>query len=250
MSPALKAVGRFWWLPVLGLVVGIAAAAALVSRQPATIYTASDTVLVSSPSLPYLRTAQMQTTQVPAKGSTAKGKKKVPATTSTTVVPPDTQVLVNAANLYPMLIQSDEIRKLRVKLYGAVPGRVTASALASSTNTYGVYHPSPLPLITVKTTSRKPAAAAKLASDTVNAFTIWILRRQRASGIPKSQRITIEQLRVRVQSSGGSKLGLPLFAAVLVLLAFSALAVLVDRVRPRREGALEGAAPVAHRRVA
>jgi hypothetical protein len=155
MSPALKAVGRFWWLPVIGLLVGIVAAAALVSRQPATIYTASDTVLVSSPSLPYLRTAQMQTTQVPAKGSTVKGKKKVPATTSTTVVPPDTQVLVNAANLYPALIQSDEIRKLRVKLYGAVPGRVTASALASSTNTYGVYHPSPLPLITVP-----PVAAA------------------------------------------------------------------------------------------
>ena len=249
MSPALKAVGRFWWLPVIGLAVGIAAAAALVSRQPPTIYTASDTVLVSSPALPYLRTAQTQTTQIPAKATTAKGKKPAP-TTSTTIVPPDTQVLVNAANLYPMLIQSDEIRKLRVQLYGATPGLVTASALASSTNTYGVYHPSPLPLITVKTTSRRPGAAAKLASDTVHAFGIWILRRQRASGIPKSQRITIEQLRVRVQSSGGSTLGLPLFAAVLVLLAFCALAVLVDRVRPRREGALEGAAPVAHRRVA
>jgi hypothetical protein len=149
-----------------------------------------------------------------------------------------------------MLIQSDEIRKLRIKLYGAVSGRVTASALASSTNTYGVYHPSPLPLITLKTTSKRPAAAAKLASDTVQAFQVWILRRQRDSGIPKSQRITIEQLRVRVQSSGGSTLGLPLFAGVLVLLGFCGLAVLADRVRPRRAGALEDAAPVAHRRVA
>ena len=249
MSPVLKAVRRFWWLLAIGLIAGAVAAAALVKRQPAPIYTASDTVLVWSPSAPYLRTAQTQTTQTPAKGTARKGKKPVPST-STTIVPPNTQVLVNAANLYPMFIQSDEIRKLRVKLYGAVPGKVTASAFASSTNTYGVYHPSPLPLITVKTTSKRPAAAAKLAADTVHAFGIWIVRRQRNSGIPKSQRITIEQLRVRVQSSSNSKLGLPLFAGVLVLLAFCALAVLVDRVRPRREGAVEGTAPVAHRRVA
>jgi hypothetical protein len=159
-------------------------------------------------------------------------------------------VLVNAANLYPQFIQSDEIRKLRVQLYGATPGIVTASALASSTNTYGVYHPSPLPLITVRTTSRKPEGAAKLATNTVRAFGIWLLRRQQHSGIPTSQRITIEQLRVRVASSGNSSLGLPVFGAALVLLAFCGLAVLLDRVRPRREGALDGAAPVAHRRVA
>jgi hypothetical protein len=230
--------------------VGLVGAAALVSRQPPAIYTAADTVLVTSENAPYLRTAQMQITQTAGKGKIVKGKKPAPSS-QTTVVPPDTQVLVNAANLYPQFIQSDEIRKLRVALYGATPGIVTASALASSTNTYGVYHPSPLPLITVRTTSRKPEGAARLANNTVRAFGIWLLRRQKAAGIPKSQRITIEQLRVRVaQSSGNSKLGLPVFAAVLVLLGFCGLAVLLDRVRPRREGALDGAAPVAHRRVA
>ena len=249
MSPGLKALVRFWWLPVLGLAAGIFVAAALVARQPGPIYTASDTVLVTSPASPYLRTAQLQTTATPAKATAAKHKKSTSPSTSTTSAPPDTQVLVNAANLYPMLIQSDEIRKLRVKLYGATPGRLSASAIASSTNSYGVYHPSPLPVIMVKTTSKRPGAAAKLATDTVNAFGVWLLHRQQASDIPKSQRITIEQLRVRVQSSGGSTLALPLFAAVLVLLGFCGLAVLVDRARPRREEALEGA-PVAHRRVA
>jgi hypothetical protein len=250
MSPALNALVRFWWLPVMGLVVGVLAAGALLSRQPPTIYTATDTVLVSSPNAPYLRTAQMQTTPTAVKSTPAKkGKTAAKPGTSTTIVPPDTQVLVNAANLYPMLIQSDEIRKLRVKRYGLTPGRVTSSALASSTNTYGVYHPSPLPLITIMTTSRKSANASKLATDTVAAFQIWIKRRQRASNIPASQRITIEQLRVRVKSSGSSTLGLPLFAGVLVLLAFSGFAVLLDRARPRGEGALD-AAPVPHRRVA
>jgi len=250
MSPALNALLRFWWLPVMGLVVGVLAAGALLARQPPTIYTATDTVLVSSPNAPYLRTAQMQTTPTTVKSAPVKGKKATTKPgTSTTIVPPDTQVLVNAANLYPMLIQSDEIRKLRVKMFGLTPGRVTSTALASSTNTYGVYHPSPLPLITIMTTSRKPANASKLATDTVAAFQVWIKRRQRTSNIPASQRITVEQLRVKVTSSGSSKLGLPLFAGVLVLLAFSAFAVLLDRARPQRERARDQA-PVPHRRVA
>ena len=58
--------------------------------------------------------------------------------TASAPTPPDTQVLVNAANLYPLLIQSDVIAKLRRDTYGPTPGTVTATALASSTNTYGV----------------------------------------------------------------------------------------------------------------
>ena len=100
MMPALKAVGRFWWLAVIGLAVGLVAAAGLVSRQPPAIYTASDTVLVSSPNAPYLRTAQMQITQTAGKGKTVKGKKPAPSS-STTIVPPDTQVLVERGEPLP-----------------------------------------------------------------------------------------------------------------------------------------------------
>jgi hypothetical protein len=251
MSPVFRALIRFWWLPVAGAIVGVVAAAALISRQPPPVYTATDNVLVTSPNSPYLRTAQMQIIGTSTKATT-KGKKKRGAAsgTSTSSVPPDTQVLVNAANLYPLLIQSDGIRKLRESLYGPTPGRLTASALASSTNTYGVYHPSPLPVIVVKTTSRRPASASKLADDTVRAFGVWLLRRQVSAGIPKSQRITIEQLRVRVTATTNSKLGLPLFAGVVVLLAFCGLALVADRARARREDTDEGAAPVPHRRVA
>jgi hypothetical protein len=255
MIQALNAVLRFWWLPVIGLVVGVAAAVGLLSRQPATIYTATDTVLVTSPSAPYLRTAQTQATTVPAQakksGPGAKRKPVTPASVRSTTSAPDTQVLVNAANLYPLLIQSDEIRKLRIAQFGPTPGRVSATALASSTNTYGVYHPSPLPVITVKTTSRRSGAAQKLAVDTVSTFGMWIAQRQKDAGVPKAERITIEQLRVRVQSSGGTSYGLPAFVLVVVLLAFGGLAVLADRLRPRRNPVLEGHVPVAsHQRVA
>jgi uncharacterized protein involved in exopolysaccharide biosynthesis len=260
MNSALNALVRFWWLPLVGVAAGVLAAAVLISRQPPTIYTATDTVLVNSPSAPYLRTAQTQSTALPApRHSNAAGKgakkKRQPAqpTVRATTSAPDTQVLVNAANLYPLLIQSDEIRKLRESLYGKTPGRVTATALASSTNTYGVYHPSPLPVITVKTTSRRSRSAQKLAADTVSAFGVWIAQRQKDAGIPKSERITIEQLRVRVQSSSSSSLGMPAFALVVVLLAFCGLALLADRVRPRGEAVREESAamtPARRRRVA
>ena len=82
------------------------------------------------------------------------------------------------------------------------------------------------------------------------AFGVWLLRRQVDAGIPRSQRITIEQLRVRVASTSNSKLGFPLFAGVVVFLAFCGLAVIADRVRAGREDPVEGAAPVPHRRVA
>src|SRR4051794_35153385 len=101
MIQALNAVLRFWWLPVIGLAVGIAAAVGLLSRQPATIYTATDTVLVTSPSAPYLRTAQTQATTVPAQvrskksGPGAKRKPVTPASVRSTTSAPDTQVLVN-----------------------------------------------------------------------------------------------------------------------------------------------------------
>lgn len=240
MSPTLRALVRFWWILAAGLVVGALVALVVAGRQPSTVYTASENVLVTSPSAPYLRTVQTGPTG-------AKTKQPVAVSTS----PTDTQSLVNAANLYPLLIQSDAIAKLRESLYGPAPGTLSATALASSTNTYGVYHPSPLPVITVKAGAHRPAAAQKLAVDTVKAFGLWIVRQQKAAAIPATQRIAIERLGVRVRSSGGASAGLPLFAAVIVLLGFCGLAVVADRFRPRRSLAVDESAPARpHRHVA
>ena len=117
MSPTLHALARFWWIVAAGLVAAILVALVVVGRQPSALYTASENVLVTSASAPYLRTVQTgQAAQPPA----AKTKKKAPVTSSTS--PTDTQSLVNAANLYPLLIQSDAIAKLRASLYGPAPG--------------------------------------------------------------------------------------------------------------------------------
>lgn len=237
---AARGLLRFWWLVVLGLAAGVVGAGALISHEPPTIYTANDTVLVNSADAPYLRTVQPAAPVTTASKSSSKKKKQATVKSTTPApTPPNTQVLVNAANLYPLFMQSDEIRKLRISLYGPTPGRVTANAIASSTNTYGVYHPSPLPVIMVKATSRRSKSAQKLAVDTVKAFGIWIVRHQQEAGVPRSQRINVEQLRVRVQSSSGTTYSLPAFAALVCVLAFCGLAVLADRVWPRRAEATE-----------
>lgn len=221
---------RFWWIVVAGAVVGVAAAAGLFSRQPAPIYTANDTIYVTSASQPYLRTLQPQASTRPAASAQTKARSG-----GTTLSTPDTTVLVNAANLYPLLIESGQITKLRESRYGDTKGRVTATAFASATNTYGVYHPSPLPVIVVKATSRYSATATKVAADTVKAFSYWVTQHQQAARIPQAQRIQIQQLSIQVTSAKRSSIGLPVFVGGIVLLAFCGVAVLADRVRPRRE---------------
>jgi hypothetical protein len=231
---------RFWWIAVAGVAAGAAAGLGLLSRQPAPVYTANATVLVTSASEPYLRTAQPQpaaaTAAQPAasKGKKAAAKKSAPQS-RTTVSTPNTQVLVNAANLYPLLIESGQIKRLRESVYGKTPGTLTATAFASATNTYGVYHPSPLPVIVVKATSQHADSASRLAVFTVRAFRSWIAQQQQRARIPASQRIGIEQLRVRVTSASSSSRALPIFVGGVILLAFCGVAVLADRLRPRRE---------------
>ena len=237
MSPTLHALVRFWWIVAAGVVAAAVVAVAVREQQPKPLFTASENVLVTSPSAPYLQTIPAPT------------KAKQPAASST--LSNDTQALVSAANLYPLLIQSDAVARLRESLYGPSRGTLAVSALASSTNTYGVYHPSPLPVIAVKASAHTPAGAEKLAVDTVKAFDVWILRQQKASGIPAKQRISVERLGVKMHSTGKRSYGLPLFAGLIVLLGFCGLAVVADRLRPRRDEPAEESAPARpHRHVA
>jgi hypothetical protein len=113
---------------------------------------------------------------------------------------------------------------------------VKANALNSSTNTFGVFRPSSLPIVEVKATSRTAENASKLATATVTAFQTWILDQQRGAGIPSAQRITVQQLQAPVlTTTGGPSWGLPLFIGALVVLGFCGLAVVADNARPARE---------------
>lgn len=238
MSATAGALLRFWWLLVAGIAAGVFVAVAVYSLESEAKHTATTRVFVNSASAPYLRTQQTQSLAPRvrsvrnAKGGT-RTVKQPPAASSDA---PDTQTLVNAANLYPLLIESDRIAKIREAQAGTIAGTVKANALNSSTNTFGVFRPSSLPVVEVKATSRTAANASELATTTVTAFQTWILEQQRSAGIPSAQRITVSQLEDPVlTTTGGPSWGLPLFVGALVFLGFCGLAVIADNARPARD---------------
>jgi capsular polysaccharide biosynthesis protein len=222
-STNVRALTRYWWLVLAGLVLAVAAGVVVYKQEAKPKYTATTNLFVNSASAPYLRTQQ-------GAAPTAKTKTGNSATKAT----PDTNTLVNAANTYPLLIQSDKIAEVRQQHYGAIEGTVTANALNATTNTYGVYRPSPLPVIQVKATSRPASSAARLADETVGAFQIWMRQQQHRHKIPPSERISVQQLESPTVSAVNARSkGLPLFIGALVVLAFCGLAVIADNRRPR-----------------
>lgn len=224
MSPGVHALARFWWLVVAGLIVGGAAAVLVYSAQHGKRHVATAQLLVNSPSAPYLRGSETTLT-----GQSTK-LRQTRTTNTGGAVPPDTQTLVNAANLYPFLIQSDQIARYRESLYGATPGTLTATAHNASTNTYGVYHPSPLPIIDVTAKAKLASDAGALVQNTIQAFSKWVGLEQRTKRIPSSERLQVQELTAPVvTSTGGPRPGLPIFVGALVFLAFCGLALVLGR---------------------
>jgi hypothetical protein len=234
MNSNARALARFWWLILAGLVIGGLVAVFAYSVQSGKKHSATAQLLVNSPTAPYLRGSET--------GTASRTTKLRPTRTTSTggAVPPDTQTLVNAANLYPFLIQSEQIAQYRKSLFGSTPGKLTAVAHNASTNTYGVYHPSPLPIIDVTAKSKLAADATMLVEQTDQAFAKWITKEQKAKGIPTSERLQVQELTLPVvTSTGGPKPGLPLFAGALVLFAFIGLALVLGRTETKAEPATE-----------
>jgi hypothetical protein len=240
MNSSAGALLRFWWLVLAGIAAGALVALVVFNLESSAKHTATARVFVNSQSQLYLRTQQTTVQPQPAKvrpvrGSTGVILKSVqqPATSSSEA--PQTQTLVNAANLFPLLIESDRIKTLREARVGKIPGTVKANALNASTNTFGVFRPSSLPIVEVKATSATAGNASLLASSTVAAFATWLHQQQKGAGIPSAQRITVQQLASpALTTTGGPSYGLPLFIGALVLLGFCGLAVIADNARPAR----------------
>jgi hypothetical protein len=260
-NPYGRALARFWWLVAIG--IGVAFIVAVVAyyktdlhswppkftSRASPTYAVSTNLLVDSPSDPYLRT--LQENVVPGSAvvrpvRTTTGKSSTVTETpvqqppSVTYQAPDTKTLVDAANLFPLLIQSDAVARLRERLYGPLSGQVTATAAFATKNTFGAYKTSPLPVVEISATARRPKAAKALAQATADAFKRWLTDKQRSGHIPVSQRITVEQLQrpTNPTMSGKGSKSLPLFLAALVVLAFGGLALLLDSLRPRRKPSL------------
>jgi hypothetical protein len=258
MSDYVHACLRFWWALVLAIAVSAAVAVAVASRHSPPTYSASLRMMVDSPSKPFLRTGVTSVTSQPAKtqllkvpvqtanGATIKTEVvKVPQSPAIVTSKPDTEALVTAANLFPSLIESDPVASLRQKLFGAIPGSVSAKAEGAATTASGRVAPATFPIINISATAPRQAGAPQLAWSTFIAFKRWLVSNQKAGGVAKAERITVLPLVVPTTAARTDHThdGLAAVVGLAVLAGAIFLIIVLDKAIPVRERAK--VAPVA-----
>ena len=230
----VRSLTRFWWLLLLGLGVAAVAAIAMVYRidlgsVPPTLekreqltYTASARILVTSAEAPYFRTTV--TREVP----TAEGEEPEEVGTA-----PDLGTLISTANLYPILIESDEVRRIRDEMEGPLPGAITTRAIYE-VNSPSRFELSQVPVVEVYGSATSPAAAVEITQATVNAFMTYGDEIQDGARLEQRERILLEELERPgdTLASGGTSLSLPFMVFMLISGAFVALALLLGRLFP------------------
>jgi hypothetical protein len=234
-SPVVAALKRYWWLLAVGGVVGLLVAVSMVYTIPGfepregRTYTAQSRLLVTSPEGQYVRVSIPR--EVDTGSSDGQGSGGGPAVTQ---VPPNVAPLLAAANLYPTIIVSDDVRALRTKMFGQLPGRVTANAF-SAVSTPQRFSPAQLPVIDIFATAGSSKQAITLANATSQAFVRWIRAEQNRSGVKPAERILIRELQVPQVAipSPGPSFGVPMLVAFALVAAFGFLAVVLDRLVPR-----------------
>lgn len=227
-GPALR---RFWWVLAIGAVVAAGVAFFMVYNGEKPVYTAVARLFVTSGEAPYLRTTVPRYTDVPI----GTGGTQTTSRPLTQVLDaPDTRTLVAATNVYPLLIESDDVARLRTELYGDLPGEVKAQAIFSGA-TATRYQASEIPVIELFATADKPGDAIGLAGATSKTFRQWMSREQNKAGIDVKQRILIQELEAPTSAAptGGGGIGLPVLAMLAILTAFGAGAIMLDRLYPR-----------------
>ena len=244
-----RALLRFWWLLLLGILLAVVAGIAVISadRQDRT-YFATSRLLVTSPQAPYFRISTTRVVEAPidgtatpesAGGGQGGGQESAGAGGLTRPVvindAPDQRSVVAAANLYPLLIMGDEVKSLREEMFGELPGTVTSRAIFA-VSTPGRFELSDVPVVELTAEAETPRQALMLATSTSKAFIRYVEQQQDAAKLSDEERIVVQQLSTPEEAtpSGSTPVALALTIVIAVLAAFVALAIALDRIFPRR----------------
>ncbi len=231
MNSYTAALLRQWWVVAVGIVVAIGVATYMAYDVPGftprekPVYMANAQLLVTSPEGSYIRVSVTRPTEVSPGGSSDGGNDSEGSILVRE--PPDVRPLLQAADLYPLLIESDQVRALRTKMFGPIDGRVVASVIPV------VNRPrSQLPAIDIFASSSTEEKAVALANATWKAFRRWVQLEQQRTKLEQRERILIQPIRVPTNAvaSGGPSFAIPVLAALAVLAGFGMLALVLDRV--------------------
>jgi hypothetical protein len=233
MTSYARALTRFWWVVVLGICLAVLGML-FVYRSAQTSYVAVARLLVTSQAAPYLATNVEDITEVA--GTTRRNsdieRTAVPLVTRSA---PDVNTLVRAANMYPFLIESDLVQSHRNKMFGPLPGEVSARALYAILTPVR-FDPSEIPIIEIAGEAGRSAQAVRVTQATSDAFINWMQVEQRKAGIRFKDRVVVQVIKRPVEAVplGGAAMSLLVFIGAAVLVAFVALAIVLDRTFPRR----------------
>jgi ribosomal protein L32 len=242
-----SALRRFWWVLVIGLLFAMFAALSArftvsffppsLEEKEAISYTAEARLLVNSATNPHFR-AQV-TTDIPrdtgaGEDSESEGGSEEPDTVPF-VSAPDLNTIIRNANTYPFLIESDGVANFRQREFGELPGTVSATG-ATSVVTANRVELSEIPVIRLVAVAGTPEDAINLADKTGKAFIAWLRQEQIDDQIRPDDRMVVEQLTIPrfAVASAGPSTTLPILVFVVVFAAFCVLAILLDRLVPRR----------------
>lgn len=228
---------RFWWILLLGvLLAGLAGVAVVVNERDQRTYLASTRMLVTSSEAPYFRIGTTDFIEAPQPEST-NGEEQTRGAPVLVTDTPDTATLIQAANLYPLLIESDQVQSTRERMFGPLAGNVSARAIYAVA-TPGRFELSDVPVIELTAEAQTGGEAIALSEASSKAFIRWISQQQETAGVEESERIVVEQLRTPQQAiaSGETPITLVGLVGLAVMGAFVALAVALDRIFPRKPG--------------
>jgi hypothetical protein len=265
LQQLLRALVRFWWVALLGIVLaGLAFTFAtytvklglppkLTARSQST-YSTSTQMLVTSKRDPNLSSTNVNAriVKLPDSTTTSTTGAQTGTTASSTYdsgsgADGDLQRLDEIANNLPPRVTSDPVVKLRNQMFGRIVGSVTAVNPYAFSGAGG-FRSGPLPYIQINGTADSPQDAVAITNQTAVAFIAWFKQKQASNNIPDRNRVVVEQVNSadHASANGGTKPLLGVAAALLVLLGASGLALALDRLIPRRRrSAARVAAPAA-----
>ena len=240
MNVQVRALLRFWWIVVIGLAVAQIAAIMAVynvdfSSMPPSLsqrekpsYTAEGRLLVTDAAQAFLRRAEVVTVQPPSSGD-------APSRPVQVTQAPDNGPILSAASLYPLLIESDQVAKVRDSMFGRTEGVVKAQGIYA-VQTPSRFEQSPVPVIQIKTVSDSPQRAIDLVNHTATAFIRWVSEGQKAQGVREQHRISVTPIMSPKEAIafGGPSSVMPILVFGVILGGFAALAIALDRLFPRR----------------
>jgi hypothetical protein len=249
----LRALLRFWWVAILGIVLaGVAFVYAtytvelgmppkLTARAHST-YTASTQMLITSKHEPYLsstnvnaKTINLGTVSSTDTAGNPTGAQETKTYDSGGGADGDLQRLAEIANSLPPRVTSDTVIRLRNKMFRRINGSVNAVNPYAFSGAGG-FREGPLPFIKVTGTAESAEDAIDITNQTALAFISWYQTRQVKNGIAPADRVLVEQINSAGSATAGSgaKPLLGVGAALLVLIGAAGFALALERLIPRR----------------